>query len=58
MQAITPPANSGPDRFVPATGDAGVAMDAAIGALVFGSPLTGKEEATVIREGWINANGN
>jgi hypothetical protein len=56
MQAITPPANSGADRFVPATGGASLAMDVAIGALVFGPPLNNEEEATVIRERWKNAN--
>jgi hypothetical protein len=58
MQAITPPANSGADRFVPATGGPSLAMDVAIGALVFGPPLNNEEEATVIRERWKNANGN
>jgi hypothetical protein len=52
LQAITPPAPSGGGQIVPATGGANVAVDAAVGALMQGDPVTAEEEAALLRSGW------
>ncbi len=58
IHAITAPSFSASDRTVPASGGDSLAMDAAVGALVFGDPLTGEEERTVIRDRWKTTNGD
>ena len=52
FQAMTAQHTSGSGRIAPAGGGGRLAMDAAIGALVFGAPLTRDEEATVINGRW------
>lgn len=52
IQAMTAPSRPENDRIVPANGGDRLAMDAAIGALVFGAPLTGEEEAAVLNNDW------
>lgn len=52
IQSMTAPHASGSDRIVPASGGGRLAMDAAVGALVFGAPLSHEEEAAIINDHW------
>jgi hypothetical protein len=52
FQAMTAPSQPAADGYVPASGGDRLAIDAAIGALVVGVPLTGEEEAAVLSNGW------
>jgi hypothetical protein len=52
FQAMTAPSQPATDGFVPASGGDRLAIDAAIGALVFDGPLTGEEEAAALSNDW------
>jgi hypothetical protein len=50
LQSLLPPSVSG--AIVPAGSQHNAALDAALGALIDGDPLIGKEEAAIMRNGW------
>lgn len=52
FQALTAPSQPAADGYIPASGGDRLAIDAAIGALVYDRPLTGGEEAAALRSGW------
>jgi hypothetical protein len=51
LQALTAPSSPAANRTAPA-GSGSPAMDAAVGALIEGDPLTREDEAAIMRKGW------
>jgi hypothetical protein len=52
LQALIPPPPSAAARTIPAGNSQNSAMDAVIGALIAGDPVTDKEEADAMSRGW------